>query len=71
MCKMTGLPDGEMLTDFNLYGVMYRLKYKFKGQLLAKSIINFNKYFTYLLEKYDIPLYTDHRNEEITPNIFR
>ena len=31
MCKMTGLPDGDMLTDFNLYGVLYRLKYKFKG----------------------------------------
>ena len=71
MCKMTGLPDDEMLTDFSLYGVMYRLKYRFKGIMLTKSKSNFDKFLNLLLEKYEIHLNTSLRNDEITPSVFR
>ena len=28
LCKTTGLPDENMLLDFNLYGVLYRSIYR-------------------------------------------
>ena len=29
LCKTTGLPDANMLLDFNLYGVLYRSIYRY------------------------------------------
>ena len=45
MCKFIEVPDGEMLIDFNFYGVLYRLINHFKGIMLYSSISNIKKYY--------------------------
>ena len=54
MCKIIGMPTGEMLTDFNLYSVLHRLQTNYKGFMLIKSnnVLNDLKYK--LITKYSL-----------------